>query len=222
MATLKKILTAGVLAVSLSGAASAATLSFDGVPSEVGKMLGGTFATAIGSSSFEGTTGGLAAGDLVDVYSGSSNIGGLRINGAGKLRITLLGFEAAATSSVFDLLAGGATLLKSIPNIGMSIVTGAVGNAFVPFGFGTSGGIAGTINNGDGSTDSRLKIAFGAISADRKSVIALFDDGRRGNDEPDLDDMIVRVEVVPVPAAGFMLLGALGGLAALRRRRKGA
>lgn len=222
MANLTKLLTAGVLALSLSGAASAATLSFDGAPSQVGKVLGSVFATGIGSSTFEGTTGGLAQGDLVNVYSGTSDIGGLRINGAGKLRITLLGFEAAANNIVFDLLAGGATLLKSIPNIGASIVTGAVGNAFAPFGFGTSGRIAGTINNGGNSTDTRLKIAFGAISEDGKSVIALFDDGRAGNNEPDLDDMIVRVEVVPVPAAGFMLLGALGGLAALRRRRKGA
>lgn len=221
MVTLTKILTAGVLAVSLSGAASAATLSFDGAPSEVGKVLGSTFGTAIGTSTFEGTTGGLAIGDAVDVYSG---IGGLRINGAGKLIITLLGFEAGANNTVFDLLAGGATLLKSIPNIGTSIVTGAVGNAFAPFGFGTSGGINGTIKNGDGSTESRLKIAFGAISSDGKSVIALFDDGRRGTNEPDLDDMIVRVELaaVPVPAAGFLLFGALGGLAALRRRQKAA
>jgi hypothetical protein len=29
------------------------------------------------------------------------------------------------------------------------------------------------------------------------------------------------VEVVPLPAAGFLLLGALGGLAGLKRRRKG-
>jgi hypothetical protein len=33
-------------------------------------------------------------------------------------------------------------------------------------------------------------------------------------------DFVVTATPVPVPAAGFLLIGAIGGLAALRRRRK--
>jgi hypothetical protein len=35
-----------------------------------------------------------------------------------------------------------------------------------------------------------------------------------------IDD--IKVSAVPVPAAGFLLFGALGGLAALRRRKQAA
>lgn len=42
--------------------------------------------------------------------------------------------------------------------------------------------------------------------------------------ESDEDNALISVEVaaVPVPAAGFLLLGGLGGIAALKRRRKAA
>lgn len=45
----------------------------------------------------------------------------------------------------------------------------------------------------------------------------LFQDGILGNDEFSLNS--VNVASVPVPAAGLLLLGALGGLSALRRRK---
>lgn len=38
----------------------------------------------------------------------------------------------------------------------------------------------------------------------------------------DLSNFDLRVEAVPLPAAGFLLFGALGGLAMVRRRRKAA
>jgi hypothetical protein len=47
-----------------------------------------------------------------------------------------------------------------------------------------------------------------------------FDDAPKRADS-DFDDFMIRMDVaaVPVPAAGLLMLGALGGLAALRRRR---
>jgi hypothetical protein len=58
-------------------------------------------------------------------------------------------------------------------------------------------------------------------------VLLFLDDG--GGDRTDNhDDMVVSLQIlrggtfvapVPVPAAGFLLIGALGGLVALRRRK---
>lgn len=41
-----------------------------------------------------------------------------------------------------------------------------------------------------------------------------------GNEVGDPDFALAAVQVVPLPAAGFLLLGGLGGLAALKRRKK--
>ena len=62
----------------------------------------------------------------------------------------------------------------------------------------------------------------GAIGNNQHSVFFLaFDDQAGKIDDDNHDDFLIRVNVaaVPVPAAGFLLIGALGGLAALRRRK---
>lgn len=66
--------------------------------------------------------------------------------------------------------------------------------------------------------------AFGVFTqggAGNHSVFFLAFDDQNKNPDDNHDDIILRAEVsaVPVPAAGLMLLGALGGLAALRRRK---
>ncbi len=68
----------------------------------------------------------------------------------------------------------------------------------------------------NGSIDNPLAIAFSAISADGKSVIALFGDGAGDHD---YDDMAIRISVVPLPPALLLFGGALLGLAWLGRKR---
>lgn len=104
------------------------------------------------------------------------------------------------------------------------------------------------INNGTATSTFFLftlaNLGATNFSIDHDDGIAVFDDGVRigGNNGPtsqvttavngfnggkfellyvatNSNPSVLRVSAVPVPAAGFLLLGALGGLAALRRRK---
>lgn len=175
---------------------------------------------------------------------------GLTLSGPAPVRITFLGKEAGATNLAFSGNNVGAANTGSDPGgsnvtelfnnqtstVGDSIVVSMVpNNGFLDFLFETSGlnnapnnetngdgitsgsgfdGFA-VIRNGTGADDKR--IAFGVVQTGDRSAIVLFGDGRGDND---FDDMALRMEVVPLPAAGWMLLAGLGGMAALRRRQK--
>ena len=93
------------------------------------------------------------------------------------------------------------------------------GSGLLDFSFGTVSP-AGTIANNGGATGTGpMSIGY---ASDGTSWYAFFDDSGR---HTDFDDLVFRIDVapVPVPAAGFLLLGGLGALvAASRRRRKDA
>jgi len=75
--------------------------------------------------------------------------------------------------------------------------------------------LVGEVRNGDGSTDDGATITIGGPF----TYLALVDrsPGGTGRDGWDVDAL--RVTAVPVPAAGLLLIGALGGLAFWRRRK---
>jgi hypothetical protein len=146
------------------------------------------------------------------------------LQNASSLTFTFFGREAGAFNSSFE--DGLGSVLNSTSAVGTSHVTGAVSAASPlafkftsTFGSGTSvvnGGLA----NGAG-------IAF-LLSPFNDSVVwAFFDDG--GGDKAykcatgdcDYDDLVIRVQAaaIPLPLPAFLLLGALGSLAAFKRRK---
>lgn len=147
--------------------------------------------------------------------------GGLMLDRAAMVTYTFRGKEAAATNSLGSLGLTNATLFDNHARAGTSATVRDDGG-FVDFLFRTSGlGPKGApaIFNGTVSQDKRLGLVFSDVFNEGRSVIAAFGDGRGDND---FDDLVVQIDVapVPVPAAGVLLVGALGAMGALRRRRR--
>lgn len=89
------------------------------------------------------------------------------------------------------------------------------------FGFSTiHNGQLTAVNNGDHRTVFHTAMAF--FQATPTTFYALYNDRWLG--DIDFDDMVVRIDVapIPLPPAVAMLLAALGGLAFWRRRRAAA
>ncbi len=238
MSMMTKLLTASaVAAVMTAGAAQAATLSFSG----------GTAASIPTNFDLQAQTGllhGLSGGQT---FTSANMLGnGLSVSGPTELRFTFLGKEAGATNWAFrgpasgladtpsDGSGGNTTLMfnNQTSAVGDSVsffslaglvnflfetsgLPGAPNNVTAPDGIQSGPGVDqfAIIRNGTGADDTRISMTLFNRGG---SVIALFGDGRGDND---MDDMAVEITAVPVPAAGFLLLGALGGLAALRRRK---
>ncbi len=167
-------------------------------------------------------------GDAITSFSGSPLNGGLYMDAASTLTFTFLGKEAGAKNASFGAM--GSTLTNSMV-IGSTTTALETGAGFIDFMFQTAeaswedingNGVFGEtfgISNNSFSAFSGLKLAYGVVFNNGRSVLAFFGDGRG---DSDFDDMVVRIDAVPVPAAGLMLLGAIGGLGALRSRRKKA
>lgn len=207
------------LIVSTATVAAAATLTVVGGTSTV---LPATYDPACGGCTNP------AVGDSIQAYSGLSFSGGLMVDGPTTLRFTYVGKEAGAKNVA---LAQASQEISNTSAIGTSVNYTQATAGKVAFGFRTFEGSWEDINgnnvtgeafriiNGGGSTYGNLTLALGTVFNGGKSVYAFFGDGRG---DVDYDDMVIRIDAVPVPAAAFLLFSGLLGLGAVARRRKTA
>lgn len=75
------------------------------------------------------------------------------------------------------------------------------------------------VSAGSGGFVGSAVIAFSAVFNGGRSVYAFFGDSVSNNNR-DWDDMVVRIDVAPIPASALPLLAGLGGIAAIKRRKK--
>jgi len=212
---MKKIVSialAGLFSIFITASAHAATLS----------LIGGTGGVTL-PANFSGDpqlalTGLTAEVDQVTVFNSSNSATeGLALSGTSSIRFDYLGKEAGYTNKAIELAGFGVLFNTATSTPGDSITVTLSPNAsgLLPFKFWTSG--AGGQSAENGNIDSPLAIAFAALSADGKSIIALLGDGAGDHD---FDDMAIRISVVPLPPAMLLFGAALMGLGWVGRRKK--
>lgn len=202
------LLTAAVLAATLAGGAQATTVTVTGsslTPAGNNDFLD-EMTTAIGALTFFAPSSLSVVGPVrltftaVGAESGLNNgftavgFGGFLENGNFGEGTNFLGSGAGSFAGTF---AGG-----SLQTLLSFFTQGGSGPAAAPDGTNTQFGV------------------FTRGTGPQTTVFLAFDDNP-GNPDDNHDDFIVRMDVaaIPVPAAGLLLVGALGGLAALRRRK---
>lgn len=141
------------------------------------------------------------------------------------LTYTYLGSEAGNTN--YSLVMGGQQFFNkggSASSIGDSVSVFQADSGLLSFGFGTSApaGSVGDIFNDAPAVPASSNYSIGYRMIDATSFYVLFDDIAGG--DRDFDDIAMRIDVaaVPLPAGGLLLLSALFGAGALRRRQKTA
>jgi hypothetical protein len=231
----------GALAAAcLSTTASAATLSLVGAGEGSGVVLPDSFAPET-TKNFDADDGmneapgwSLAAyqalvpagagydGDQVLAFQGDVKDAGngLSMSTSGQVTLTYLGFEADYTNT---LLAGGAAVFANL-GAGASAFgatwSGLMGPGLLDLDFLSN--IGGLIENDGGVTGVPVPVDIGLayVLVSATTAFIFLDDSGLGPDR-DYDDLIIRVDVVPVPvpAAGLLLAGGLALLGFTARRR---
>lgn len=209
--------TAAIAICSIGSAATAASLALTGgapvLEVAPGVPVGQDFVPEI-----------LAAG-ASHLYSGP-----LQLTAAGKVRVT---FTLVAAESGFSnsLLLDGSEIITESRNgpISVDFETGVLdgetfstivgpGDLAARLSFDTNEAAVPIF----GSGDDEFGVFADSTKIDNLKIFWLALDDSGANEDDNHDDIIVRVEIsaVPLPAGGLLLLGGLGGLVALRRRKK--
>lgn len=201
---MKKHFVAAAVALSalLAGGAQAATYNLDGSGGNLGSS---SVFTAAGGPAMSATAGyGIVGlGVTSSLVQGSNGLGVTHVldTNAGQVDGSPLGTSEYVTFNfgwAVKLLSFGLAGVDGNDNYDISI----------------NGGL---FTNGLAAAMSNLVGVNYVTSFTVRASGTLFQDGFLGNDEFSIKS--VNVAAVPVPAAGLLLLGALGGLAALRRRK---
>jgi hypothetical protein len=208
---LKTVVAAGALALMASGA-QATTVTVDSV--------GDTFDVDYSYESLVATLTWTVTGIVGNTWSFSVLIDNLSSDDPNANRITSFGFSTDPNAS--NLV---------VPGAWGGTTSGPFGAGYQNFGIEAcvfaGNNCQGGGNNGVAGGDSDT-VAFSFVYgvgpltftdfATRWQSISVTDPSNPSG--PDATSIVIGPSVVPVPAAGFLLIGALGGLAALRRRRK--
>lgn len=199
------------LSITSGGVAETLPVNFNPTPSVSEPALGGVLGTGLGVTTFEASTDGGSIG------------GGLQIDplgSSGNIRVTFLGKEAGNQNTAsMDLIGSTGTLNNKTSSAGDFIQFKDDGG-FVDFLFRNVNQGKQIENGGTGEfAAAPLSMSFSSVfdGAYGDAVIAFFGDGFGDND---FDDMVVRIEIIPLPAGILLLLTALGGLVFVGRRRQ--
>ncbi len=200
----KIFLVAAALAAS-AGVASAASVSFTGTNQGALPLV----------NDFKSDLEGAGAGTLY------TDITSLTFSGAARVKFTLVAAESLFDNSFF--VDGAAVVTETANGKAADFILGSfLGESFAKdYG---PGPLTLTDWSFSPGTFDLGTFNFGIFAGSESGLTRFFigfDDGGAGPDD-NHDDIVLRVDVspVPLPAAGWMLLAGVGGMAAVKRRRK--
>lgn len=190
-------------------------------------LVGGSSGTIPDDPGENDLLGPLGLGLSLDGFFGAQ----VELTGPGIVTAEFLGFEAGFSNAfVFGPgftteCTGCGSNLDTDPGEAPFDVLSPSG--VLLFSFSTNGNGGDTVTNGGNPDNSGVGINFFAsivgnpTSRTGQSLLLFFDDDGANNDD-NHDDMVIRLSVtaVPLPAAVWMMLAALGGLGYVARRKR--
>ena len=159
---------------------------------------------------------------VADVFNNSTvppvTFGSLSGVTDGLFRVTYLGQESSFSNSFTITTAGGGVITEA-DAIGSSILGGITGGAFLPFRFDDDrGGFA--INGGAVSLFSSFALLATGFSTAYGTFDYVLGFNDSGTNHFDWDDVVVGVSLVPEAETYALMLGGLGAIGFMARRRR--